>query len=265
MQFSHLWSSALTQELGTDDSTRLFTDARRKDAINQAQLQFCDLTECAIRQSTVSCSHAVGEYNLLSTVNVPSGDYLRLAKQGIEYHRISSGSTAASTQFTAGDDLPRREIPWLNQYSPGWRASTGGTPEAYYERMDGGKRYLGLTPPPSIGSSEIGKVILPYVAKPQTLSASTDLPFTFGSTSREDLEVYHQALVHYAASQLEKLRLNADAVQVQTQLFLGYVQRFLQTMQPKGGMQVRLGRNYFAEIRSRGTGDEIPIPYPWRK
>jgi hypothetical protein len=263
MQFSQLYSSALSQELGTDDSTRLFTDARRKDAINFGALHFCDLTECAIRQSTISCSHAVGEYNLLSPTNIASLDYLRLAKQGPEFHKISSG-VSPSTTFIAGDDFVRREIPWLNQYSPGWRASTGGTPEAYYERMDGGQRLFGLVPPPALGSSQIGKVILPYVAKPQTMSASTDLPFTFGSTVRTDLEPYHQAVVHFGAAQLEKLRRDWDAVQTQTQLALGYVQRFLQTMQPKGGMQVRFGRNYFGEIRQRGTDDEIPIPYPWR-
>jgi hypothetical protein len=104
------------------------------------------------------------------TVNVPSGDYLRLAKQGPEFQKMSSGSVAVDV-FIAGDLFVRREIPWLNQYTPGWRASTGGTPEAYYERMDGGQRLFGLVPPPSIGSSEVGKVILPYVAKPQTMSA----------------------------------------------------------------------------------------------
>ena len=263
MNFSHLYSSALHQELGTDDSTRLFTDARRKAALNQAQLHWCDLTECAIRQSTVSCSNGVGEYNLLSTVNIAAGDYLRLAKQGIEVHLISSGSSA-STRFIAGPDLPRREIQWLNQYDPGWRSSTGADPAAYYERMDGGRRLLGLVPPPQIGSSEVGKIIVPYVAKPQTLTSDTDVPFTFGSTVREDLEPYHPALVHYAAYELEKLRLNQEASQVQLQLFTGYLDRYKQSMLPKGLQTVRLARNYFAESR-RGTRDDWREPdYPWR-
>lgn len=267
MNFGHLFSSALDQELGTDDSTRLFTDARRQRAINQAQLQFCDLTECAIRQSTVTCSNGVREYNLLSTVNVPAGDFLRLAKQGLEYHLISSGSSA-STSFTAGDDLPRREIQWLNQYEPGWRASTGGTPDAYYERMDGGRRLLGFKTPPQIGTSEVGKVLLPYVAKPSSMTASTDLPFTFTNTTavttiRDDLEPYHQALVHFAASDLEKLRLNVQASQGQLQIAMGYVQRFFQAVQPKGGQSVRFIRNYFGEARQRGRDTEKALPYPW--
>lgn len=267
MQFSHLYSSALDQELGTDDSTRLFLTARRQRAINTAQLHFCDLTECAIRQSTVTCSNGTREYNLLSTVNVPSGDYLRLAKQGIEYWLISSGGASSnSTRFIAGDLLPRREIQWLNQYDLGWRQSTGADPSAYYERFDGGQRFLGLTPPPRIRSSETGKVILPYVAKPSSMTNDTSLPFTFGSTTRDDLEPYHQALVHYAASELEKLRLNQEGSQGQLKLFLGYVERFFRTRIPHGPRQVRLGRNYFTEVQDRrGGGDnERQIPYPWR-
>lgn len=264
MNFSHLFSSALDQELGTDDSTRLFLTARRQRAINQAQLHWCDLTECAIRQSTVTCSNGTAEYNLLSTVNVPNGDFLRLAKQGIEFHLLSSGSSQ-STQFIAGDLLPRREIQWLNQYELGWRGSTGGTPGAYYERFDGGQRLLGLVPPPRIGSSESGKILLPYVAKPSSMTADTSVPFTFGSTTRDDLEPYQQALVHYAASELEKLRLNTEGSQRQLQHFLGYVARFMNSLRPKGGQQIRMARNYFGEVRiRRGGGTQDWTPYPWR-
>lgn len=267
MQFSHLYSSALDQELGTDDSTRLFLTARRQRAINEAQRQFCDLTECAIRQSTVSCSNGVREYNLLSTVNIPGGDFLRLASQGIEYHLMSSGGASSrSTRFIAGDLLPRREIQWLNQYDLGWRASTGSDPTAYYERMDGGQRFLGLTPPPRIGSSEVGILILPYVAKPSSMTADTAVPFTFGSTVREDLEPYHPALAHYAAAELEKLRIDYEAVGRQMQLFLGYVERFVRSLIPHGPKTMRVARNYFGEVRKRRQQDldDESIPYPWR-
>ena len=261
MNFSHLYSSALTAELGTPDSTILFTDARRKVAINQAQLQWCDLTECAIRQSTVTCSNGISEYNLLSTVNVPGQDFLRLAGQQPEYQLISSGSSA-STQFVAGDDFPRREINWLNQNEPGWRGSTGATPQGWYERMDGGRRFFGLVPPPRIGSSEVGKVLLPYVAKPSSMTSDTDVPFTFGSTVREDLEPYHQGLVHYAASELEKLRLNAEGSQAQLQLFNGYLARFFRSRDHKGPKTIRTARNYFQEVKSRrgfGRDDRTPL------
>ena len=264
MQFSKLYSSALDQELGTDDSTRLFTDARRKRAINKAHLQWCDLTECAIRQSTIACSGGTAEYNLISTVTGASGgDFLRIAKQGIEFQFISSGTSSHKTMWLAGENqLPRRDIPWLNQYWPGWRDSTGAMPTAWYERMDGGRRYLGLVPPPQIQSSQKANVILPYVAKPSTLASDTDVPFTFGSTVRDDLEPYHQALVHYAASDLEKLRLNSQASQGQLQIFMGYVERFLQAMRPHGAQQVRMGRNYFQETRRHwGWRDRGWIPW----
>ena len=262
--FSHLYSSALTQELGTNDSTQLFTDARRQDAINDGVLTFADLTECAIRQSSVTCSNGVREYNLLSTVNVPDGDYLRLASQGPEYH--FTNDTGTVTYVAGPDDFPRREIPWLNQYDPGWRTSTGGVPSAYYERADGGAKFFGLTPPPEIDSSESAKIILPYVAKPAVMTASTDIPFTFGSTVRSDLEPYHQAPVHFAAYKLEKLRLNEPGSQAQLQQFLGYVDRYTRAQRPKGGQQVKLGRNYFSEVRSRRGGQDVeqPVPYPWR-
>ena len=260
MLFSELYSSALDHELGTDDSTRLFLTARRQRAINRGHFEFCDLTECAIRQSTITCSNGVSEYNLLSTVNVRSGDFLRVAKQGIEYHLLSSGTTK-STVIVAGDDLPRREIPWLNQYDLGWRRSTGGTPSAYYERRDGGSYFLGLVPPTRIGSSETAQVILPYVAKPSSMTADTNTPFTFSSVVREDLEPYHQALVHYAAAQLEKLRRDAEASQYQMQQFVGYIERYTRTQEPIGGWQVRMGRNYFNETRTRGDGDRGRTDY----
>ena len=256
--FSHLYSSALHQELGTDDSTQLFTDARRKNAINNGALTFADLTECAVRQTTVTCSNGVAEYNLLSTVNVPGGDFLRVASQGPEYQLMSSGGASSrSTQFIAGPDLPPREIWWLNQYEPGWRSSTGGSPHAYYERMDGGQRLLGLVPPPRIPSSQVGVTLLPYVAKPSTMTADTSIPFTFGSTTRDDLEPYHQALAHYAASELEKLRLDTDASARQLTFFLSYVERFLRTMRPHGPKTIGSARQYFGESRRRFGAEQV--------
>ena len=56
--FSELYSTRLTQELGTDDASRLFTTARRKAAINAGLLQFADLTECTLRQSTVAATQS---------------------------------------------------------------------------------------------------------------------------------------------------------------------------------------------------------------
>lgn len=267
--FSHLSSAALFYELGTDDSTRLFTDVRRKLAVNEGIQQFADLTECFLRQSTIVSSHGVREYSLQSTVNIPGADYVRPSRQRPEYQLISShGGSSAQITYIAGEHFERREIDWLNQYEPGWRSSTGGTPRYWYERLDGGQRFFGLHPPPQIGSSETGQVVFPYVATPPTLTSDTDVPFSIASTAagastgiRTDLDVYHQAVVHYAAHKLEKLRVNDQGAQTQMQIFLGWVERYLTDRRPKGGQTLRTARNYFGEMRSRrGGGAELPRP-----
>jgi hypothetical protein len=70
--------------------------------------------------------------------------------------------------------------------------------------------------------------------------------------------------VHYAAYELEKLRVNDQAAQSQWALFTGYVERYLRTTRPKGGQQMRSARNYFSEARSRrwNTSDAA-ISDPW--
>ena len=261
MTFAHLYSSALTQELGTADSTRLFTDARRKLGINNGVLAFTDLTECYIRQSTVVSSHGVREYNLLSTVNVPGADFLRLARQGPEY-QFTNDTTIVT--YVSGKDFPRRDINWLNDFTPGWRRSTGGTPSAWYLRPDGGNLWFGFNTPPEIDSSESAKVLLTYVATPATMTDDTSVPFTIGSTVRTDLIGYHQAFTHYGAFELEKLRLNDAGSQSQWQQFMNYVERYIRLHRPRGGQQVRTGRNYFSEVRDRRwTSGDGALNDPW--
>lgn len=252
MQFSNLYTDRLDEELGTDDSTRLFTTARRKHAVNEGLRQFADLTECYTKESSVSCSHGTGEYDLLSTVNTTSGDYLRLSAQLPEYRLKSSGSSG-STQYISGDNFSRTTVQWLDQYEPGWRNSTGGTPRFYYERVDGGKRLFGMYPPPQIKSSQVGTLRVPFVARPSSLTSDTDVPFKVSAiATRNDLEPYHEAFSHYAAYRLEKLRVNTDASQAQFQVFMGYVQRFLSALAPKGGTTVKPARSYFGQARRRG-------------
>lgn len=252
MDFAALYTDRLDEELGTDDSTRLFTTARRKHAVNQGIRQFADLTECFTRESSISCSHGIGEYNLLSTINTTAGDFVRLAKQAPEYRLVSSGSSG-STRYVAGKDFVRTTVDWLDEYEPGWRNSTGGTPRYYYERMQTGRRVIGLSPPPKIGSSEVGTLRLPYVARPSSLTSDTDVPFKDSSlTTRQDFEPYHEAFAHYGAYRLEKLRMQTQESGQQLQAFMAYVQRFLNAMTPKGGMTVKPARSYFAQARGRG-------------
>jgi len=250
MDFGTLYQSALDYELGGNDSSVLFLTARRKAAINEGLRQFADLTECYLKSSTIPCTNGIGEYNLMSTVNVPGGDYVRLTKEQPEFRLVSTSATA----YTSGDEgFVRRSLQWLHTNTPGWRGTTGGSPEAFYLRDDGTAKWFGLTPPPTISTAQTATIYLPYVARPSSMTASTDVPF---GSARIDLEPYHQALVHYAASKLEKLRKDRQASADQLQMFLGYVQRYQTQARPKGMQTIRYGRNYFAEARSRRGGDE---------
>lgn len=234
--FSSLTGALLDRELATTDSTRRFTTSRRETAINEAILHFADLTECFVRESTIATSCNVATYNLLDSTVMGSSDFIRVAAQGVEY-RFTSASSVLTV--VAGEDFPRRDIMWLNQYYPGWRQSTtiATLPQLYYEQRLGGQYLIGVWPPPDVGSvstASSARLIVPYVARPALLSASTDVPFTVGGRSREDLIPYHQGFVHYAASQLEKLRPDLEASAAQLKQFLGYVSRFLQSSRKKG-------------------------------
>lgn len=257
MQFSSLYGARLDEELGTDDSTVLFTSVRRKAAINKGQEEFAELTECFQRQSTLTIIGGVGEYNLNASTTFPNGDFIRLSKQQVEFHYVDASSNET---VLAGDDLIRRDVDWLNRYSPGWQASTVASsiaqvPQFVYERLDGAARYLGFTPQPSTGSSASAFAVVPYVARPTPMSSNTDEPFQINGVARTDLRPFHQALVHYAAYQLEKLRRDDQASDRQLQRFLGYVSRFVQNNRVKGGLALTMARNYFRRSNANQAED----------
>ncbi len=259
--FESLYSDALDVELGSNDSAVLFTTARRKHAINEGYRQFADLTECLRRQSTISLSTGVQEYNLLSTTVLPAGDFDRASGQAPVYHVLSSDGSLSQT--LTGDDFPQRDVTWLDAADPGWRSTEVGTPVAWYLRPDGGSLYFGLSCPPDISSNETAKVVFPYIPQVSSMTSTGDQPFTLSSQVRTDLRPYQQALVHYAAHDLEKLRKDPEASDRQLQKFLGYVQRYLQMTRPKGGRTLRATRSYFRDAQS-GSGDEYGTPLaPW--
>jgi hypothetical protein len=240
--FSSLYGARLDEELGTDDSTVLFTTARRKSAINRGLEEFAKLTECWQRSSTLTITGGTAEYDL-STL----ADFVRLSKQQVEFHYVDASSVET---VLAGDDLIRRDIDWLNRYNSGWQSDTTASsvqqlPTQYYERLDGGARYLGLVPKPCTGSSASAKVVVPYVARPTPMTSDTAEPFSTGAAVRADLRPYHQASVHYAAHQLEKLRRDDAASDRQLQKFLGYVSSWWAENRPKGGRALTQARNYF--------------------
>lgn len=247
MQFSTLYGRLLDQELGTADSTVLFTDARRKAGINDGLREFADLTECFVRVSSVTVTGGTGEYDLHSTAVIADQDFVRLAAdQAVEFHYTDASSF---TQYLSGADLPERTVRWLDTYEPGWRDSTSVSsgaqvPSVFYQRGDGGAWLLGFYPVPSTGSSASAKALVPYVADPQPLTSDTQEPFTVSGNIRRDLRPYHRAAVHYAAHQLEKLRRDEQASDRQLQKFMGYVSRYLQSLRKKGGSALTYARRY---------------------
>ena len=246
--YSSLYGTRLDRELGTDDASILFTTARRKAAINEGQEQFADLTECLLRRSTLTMTGGTAEYDLNSTTVIPGGDFSRWGKEQVQ---IRYTDAAGTITVAGGSDLEHRDVPWLDRFEPGWQHSTVSSatgqqmPRYTYERMDGGARYLGFSPTPSTGSSATMEAVIPYIARPTPMSSDTNEPFTVGGVVRADLRIFHQALVHYAAAQLEKLRRDEQASAGQMQQFMGYVQRFAALMRKRGGETISVARRYF--------------------
>jgi hypothetical protein len=247
--FSSLYGNRLDRELGAADSTQLFTTARRKAAINEAQEEFARLTNCLERTSSITITGWTGEYDLNSASVLPGQDFYEFAPRGVVFRYVDASSNVTAL---SGDDLPRRDPLWLDRYEPGWQVSTWASttvmrqlPTVWYERLNGGARYLGFWPVPSSGSSAAMEALITYQARPAPMTSDTNEPFTVNSSVRLDLRPYHQALPHYAAYQLEKLRRDDMASDRQLQKFLGYVQQYLQAARRKGGTALTFARSYF--------------------
>lgn len=242
---STLSGRLLTQELGSEDSTVLFTDARRHSAIFDGIREFADLTECHIRRSTVTITGGTGEYDLHLASIISNQDFVRfVTDQAIEVHYTDASS------YTSYITVPEKTVRWLDEYEPSWRHSTMVSsgmqvPRYCYRRVEGGRHYLGFYPVPSTGSSASMKALVPYVAYPDVSTVSTHVPFTANGQVRFDLRPYHQGLVHYAAHQMEKLRRDDQASDRQLQRFMGYVQRYLQATRRKGTNALTYARTYF--------------------
>lgn len=260
--FVDLYENALHVELGTSDTSQLFTGARRKHAINEGYRQFADLTECYIRQSTIAISTSAQEYNLNATSVIPSGDFLRVASQQ-PYFQINDSNGILIT--LAGDQFPQVSIPYLDHADPSWRSTNTAYPDGWYLRDDGGGMFFGLQNrlDLSTGSTQTAKVVLPYVAKPSSMTSDTAVPFTSSNgLTRHDLQPYHQAIAHYAAHDLEKLRKDQEASDRQLKKFQGYVQRYLDAHRPKGNRVVRMAVPYFQRAR-KGGWERGGVLTPW--
>lgn len=248
--FLELYGNAIDVELNSADRTVLFTTARRKHEVNEGQREFVRLTECLSRTSTIALSSVVSSVSSGVTVvnlstSISTGDYLWLGIEGIEIRNTDSNSVVT---YTAGDDLLRRDIPWLNRYDAGWRTGSAGTPEYWYLHEESGVQYLGLVPRVNVASSsDTWELLATYLAYPSSMTSDTQVPFAVGASYNLHLRPWHQGLVHYAAGKLERLRGNTEASDRQMALFTAYVQDYRNRQQPKGGQTVMLARNYRGE------------------
>lgn len=246
-QFSDLYGERLNRELGSQDTSELFTTARRKAAINDAQLEFVKQTECFQKYVDLDLTDDQREYDLEAVI--AADDFLWFSKDGIEYQHTDADGNIT---YLSGGDFPLLQLSTLNRDDAGWKSAVALTrPPGYYLREDGGKMYLGLKTPPAIEASESALIRIPYVAVPVDMSADADQPFTSGADAKKALRPWHQALVHYAAALLEPLRKNYQGEQRQRQLFAGLVADYLQRRRPKGGLTLTLARNYYTMARAR--------------
>lgn len=237
MDFLRLYGKELDRALGSADRTQLFTTERRQDAINAAQLEWAERTQCTVRQIRVTLTDDVGEYDLDSL----SSDVVNLSAQGVTIEIVP---TTGSTRYIEGDDLRVLSVEALDQETPGWRAVSAGTPTVQYSRQDGGKWFLGFHPKPSIAAGDTWTALVGVVVIPTTMFAASDEPFTINGNPLRMLRPYHRALVHFAAYDLEQFRKDTARGGVQLQLFESYVTRYEAAMRPKGGQVVRFVRNY---------------------
>lgn len=256
MTFVDLYGDLLDRELGTVDRTQSFTTVRRKAVINEGQREFNRLTECFVREAAIALVDDTAEYDLEAAITAL--DFLRLSKQGVEVRKVDA---AATSTYYAGDELPRRDIPWLNRYMAGWRTTTKGTPQSYRLRDEGGRTFVGLYPAPYVAAGETWTLTIPYIALPADMVADGDVPYTASSNARTTLADWHKGLVHFGAAQLEKfVRKNMQGYSDQMQLFGGYVSDYFAKQAPKGGQRVTYARTYYGGGHAMRRQD--PRRYP---
>ena len=239
--FVTLYGDLLDQELGSSDRTVLFTTARRKAAINAGQKEFARLTSCFTKDGTITLVNAQSTYDLEATLT----DFVKLDKAGIE---LALTDSSGNVTYVAGDSFPQTTVRDLNRYESGWRGASASTPSRWYVEPSGGAFYLGLYPKPDLSTAwASGTMTVPYVALPADMSGDTDVPYTASSNALVALTLYHQALVHYAAYQLEKLRRDVDAQKAQIAQFQKFVDDYKAAWRPIGGPRVRFARDYRRE------------------
>lgn len=264
--FEDLWGARLDRELGSADRTQLFTQERRQAAINEGAQEFCRLTDCLMLELRMG---------LVVHQPIYAAPQLTIAPDRAQLTRwldpfVIEQTISGQRQVLEPPNFVKRSLQWMNRYSPGWRTAPDGSPQHYIIQrgLAGfplnpplvppvGDEVFILNPPPLINTGDAWTLVTRAGVLPQPLTAPDDLPFTVvaeidtevrTSPPPFELAYYSQALVHWGAYQLEKLRRNYQVAQAQLQLFQGYVADYLNRQRDDNGEeQITYIRDYLGE------------------
>jgi hypothetical protein len=245
VDFLTLYGHALDFELGSADRTELFTTERRKLAVNRAQREFARLTQCYIREFRVPLVNGTSTYDIEAATG---SAFVNFSRRPVELIR-TKGAVVTQTP------LARHDVPWLDFHKAGWRDSeVKGTPEVVAYNPDAGAANIILVPTPAVPASETWAVLVAALATPSDLLADSDVPFQLALDAPTQLEPYHWAIAHFAASLLERLRKDTEAVEHQLALFGAYVSDYLGGRRPRGQHnRVSQQRNYLKPSHVSGA------------
>ena len=147
MQFSELYGAALDHELGSYDTTQLFTTARRKYAINRAQKEFARLAKISLSREVI-LPLITGQ----ARYDFDAASLNRFVSFGRAPLRLRH--TVAATGAVSATPVLVRSVAYLDEVKPGWRDSTSrGVPENVGARP-GQRRELAGLPAHPVGDAE---------------------------------------------------------------------------------------------------------------
>lgn len=247
MTFAELYGMALDHELGSYDTTELFTTVRRKAATNRAQREFARLTQCFVVELVQPLTTGVARYDL----DVLAADaFVNFMARPLRLRKTSASGVVE-------DRLARHDEAWLDVHRPGWaNTPQRGTPDVWALDATNGVNQIALSPQPDVLGAETWALVVPVLLNPPDMVADTDKPFSWQGNAQMALEPYHWGIAHYAASLLERLRKDREAVESQLTLFGAYVQDYKATRRPRGGdLRVRQVRDY--QRRARNSGSDV--------
>jgi hypothetical protein len=245
VQFNELYGPALDHELGSYDTTQLFTTLRRKNAINRAHKEFARLAKISLsREVIIPVTTGTAQYDL-DAASVQRFVMFGRAPLRLRHNTVATGARTV-------ESLIVRSTAYLDEVAPGWRDTTSsGAPQYIAHDPLNGVNYLRFSPTPSIPASETWELVVPIQANAADMTNDTDVPFD----GRPDVEPYHWALAHFAAGILERLRKDPEAEQVQVQKFGAYLEDWnaKSTRPPGAHKRVFMQRDYLGEVsRARG-------------